>query len=429
MTTTGSIKQQASMHAVDVNVTKHDLEAKFDKYWDQVKDILPESLTKAAQKGGFRKVTKQRVIKAAGGRAKFFEPALVEMVDDYLATQDRQALAYNTVSMTDGFEGQCTVTGLVHLEPAITWKKKPGIEEPLAIKMIKEPDNLIERMVDEELKRKQNDSVVLVPLDATTQAIDDNVVVVSCSSSMLADDGTLTKWNPGCLTNAKWPVQKGWIKHPDIYEALVGMKADDTKEFVIVLNENFGTDQGKKVKIALTVKQVYKKDMPAIDDDLAKTNGFNDLESYRTSLVVALTRKLEERKEKVKAAHILNELANPEVIDVEPIPHAWMMQKAQQLYMEARRYAESEADLVSRFKGATINDGSPVTDKNTLLVFLAQRAAVELVQDLVIRSWGKLKGVEGDKTLANMGSFVQNVKAELNKVVKVEEVAIETPST
>lgn len=416
------------MHAVDVILTRNELEEKFDKYWDQVKDILPDNLTKAAQKGGFRKVTRQRVIKAAGGRVKFFEPILMEVVENFLATQERQALAFNTVTMSEGLDNQCVVTGLVHLEPAITWKKKPGIEGPLAIKMIKEPEGLIGRMVEEELKRKQNDSVVLAPLEAGTAVVDGNHTVINVSSAFVAEDGTLTAWPEGTLTNAKWPVDKGWIRQPDLYENLIGMKADDTKEFVMVLNENFGPNQGKKVRVVLTVKQVYRLDTPAIDDDLAKTNGFNDLEAFKTSLTVNLTRKLEESREKLKSINILNELANPTVVDVEPIPHVWMMQKAHQIYMEGRRYVQSESDLVARFRGAVTTEGDPVTDKNSLLIFLAEKAAQELVQDLVIRSWGKLKGVEGDKTLAQMSSFVQNVKAELNKVVQIEEVTLPPPT-
>lgn len=429
MTTTGSIKQQASTHAVSVVLPKEELEKKFDVYWDSVKDIIPDSLTKAAQKGGFRKASRQRIIKAAGGRRQFYKPTLMEVVEEFLDTQPRQALAFNDVELTEEHvtEGEitktnCRVTGLVYLEPEIRWKKKPGIDEPLVIPMVKEPANLVEMLVQEELQNKQASSVVLTPLPEETLAEDGQVAVVSARSWVVAEDGTATQWDPGTFKMNKWLISGEIIKQPEIHAGILGMKAGETKDMTFTTNERFGSDANKNIRLSLTINGITRKDTPAIDDDLAKTSGFDTLAAMKESLTAAVTQKLNSQRERVRHLSILNVLANPEVVEVDSIPFVWMAQKANQLYMEGRQYVQSETDLVSRFNGAMSMSGTPVTDKATLMQFLAERAATELMQDLIIRSWGRQKGVAGDMNLKKMGEFVKAVREEIDKVVTIEEV-------
>lgn len=437
MTPTGSIKQQAATHAVSVVLPKAELEAKLDEYWESVKDIIPDSLTNAAKKGGFRKATRQRIVKAAGGRREFYKAPLMEIVEEFLDKQPRQALAFNDVELREeqanNAEGDtvltnCVITGLVYLEPEIRWKKKPGIDEPLVIPMIKEPPNLVEMLVQEELENKQHGSVILTPQPEDTLVEDGQVVVVSARSWAVAQDGTATQWDSGTFKMNKWLVDKEVIKQPEIHAGLLGMKANETKDLTFTLNERFGSDANKTIRLSLTVNGITKKSIPAIDDDLAKTNGFDTLVAFRESLTAAITQRLNAQRERVRRLSILNVLANPEVVEVDSLPFVWMAQKANQLYMEGRQYVQSETDLVSRFNGATCMSGTPVKDKATLMQFLAERAATELMQDLILRSWGRQKGVAGDTNLKRMGEFVKAVQEEINKVVKVEEIEPNLPT-
>ena len=427
MTITGQITQQAKTFSVEVNIAKQELDTKLDAYWNEVKDILPDHLTKAAQKGGFRKVTRNRIIKVAGGKSKFFAPVLYEIVEEYLNTQDRQALALETIQLDEDKSGNAFVSGLVYLEPAITWKKRPGIDEPLKIQMYKEPPDLVQKLVEEELRKKQNESTVLAPLPEDTVVVEGHVIVLDCTSSIVAEDGTLTKWESGTFHHNKWLVSSTDIKQPEIFQALLGMKANERKTITSLLGERFGKDAGLNVKIELSLLQVYERRMPAIDDDLAKTNGHTDIVIYRQTLETGFKKKIIETREKIKNMNILSALANPEIVDVEPIPFPWMQQKANSLYMEGRSYTKTEEEFISRFIGASTINGTPVTDKNTVMHYLAEKVAQDLIQNLVLRSWGKQKGIEGDTTLKNMDKYVEVVKGALDQVVIIEEA--EVPNT
>ena len=425
MTISGAVVQQASAFTVSIAVDNEVATKRFDKYWNEVKDILSQDLVKAALKGGFRKVTRNRVVKVAGGKGVFYAPVLGDLITEYLDTQERQALAINSVNMVeDDIAGAIMIEASVFLEPTVTWKKKPGIDEPLTIKMHKEPPNLIEMLVDQELKNKQGSSAVLEPLPDSTKIETGHVVILDAKSEEILVDGTTVEWKPGCFSMNKWLIDESTVKSPEIIRVLIGAAKDDVRAVEFVLNEKFGTEAGKTVRATLKVKDVLKCTMPAIDDDLAKTNGYDSLNIFRQALTSGMTKQLIQERETIKKQLIVNALANQDTVALEPLPIEWLRAKGQEKYFEGRRLVKTEEELVAQFAGAKLFNGSPVEDRGTVVRFLAERAAKELIEDLVVRSWGKLKGIEGDTTLKNLGKYNEAVSAEILKIVVVEEAEV-----
>ncbi len=430
MTISGVVNQQASAFSVSLTVDKAEIKARFDKYWNEVKDILPQNLVQSALKGGFRKVTRQRIVKVAGGRGAFYAPALGDLITDYLDTQDRQALAINGVDMVEDEKSETVnVTASVYLEPMITWKKKLGIDEPLKVKMYKEPENLVEMLVEQELKNKQGQSVVLEPLGDEVKIETGNVAILDGQSDEVKEDGTLVKWEPGCFTMNKWLIDESTVKSPEIVQVLIGAAKGEVRAIEFVLNDKFGPDVGKKIRATLKVQGVFKCNMPAIDDDLAKTNGYDSLSIYKQALTSGITKQLIKEREMLQKQSIIATLANEEVVAVEPLPIEWLRAKGQERYYEGRKAVKTEEELVAQFNGTKLFNGTPVTDRGTVIRFLAERAAKELIEDLIIRSWGKLKGVAGNSTLKNLGNYNEAVSAEILKVVVFEEVEVPKNAT
>lgn len=418
MATLNKIVPMASSHTVTVSVDKVELQAKFDQYWDTVKDALPADLVKASKKGGYRKVTRDRVVVAAGGVSRFYEPVLMAIIEDVMNTQERQTLVVGRCDLIDT-HGELVVTGIIYLEPTVTWKKKPGIDEPLFVAEPEDRPEMVDELMAAELERKQHESSILVPLLDGQPVADGNVVVLHCNSALVGDDGKLVKWEDGTFTNQKWSVTTDFIRQRELYDAIVGMVPPENKTVELVVG-TYSPFAGKKVRASITVQQAFAKTTPKIDDDLAKTFGFDSLDIMKQSLRLNFTKKAVESKETFRINSIMSSLLTPDVVDVSPVPLDWMIHKGRTLYNEGRGYTKTDEELISRFAGAVCVDGTKVIDKATLIHFMAERAAQNLIADLVLRSWGKMKGVPGDTTLKNIAAYVQDVKAELSKVAQVK---------
>jgi FKBP-type peptidyl-prolyl cis-trans isomerase (trigger factor) len=415
-----SITQQAVSHVLNVTIPKEELDKKFDEYWDSVKDSLHPNLIKAAKKGGFRKIIRERVIHAAGGRSSFYEPVLMRQVEEFLETQERQALVIDTVSVTST-ESEYGISSVVYLEPEVKWASKPGIDGPLNIVTPAEPANLLEDLIQAELVKKQAELANITPTDSSW-ACPGQVVEVSCKSYIVNRIGTpeetLTVWEPGTVVNAKWEVNPTSILQPELYQALVGASIPSTVCVDMVLNEKFGQNAGNNIRAIVNVQQLFDKSTPEINDEMAKAAGHDSLELYKQALSINLTKKIIDTRAQYKENGIINALSKVATID--QIPAQWAIRKGEALYQEGLQHAKTEQNLLAQFVNAKCVSGTPVTNKNSLITFLSEQATQNLVLDLVLRSWGKLGSVEGDTTLRSMPQYVKSVKAKLN------ELAVET---
>lgn len=420
MTQLKSITQQAKSHVINITTLKSELDPKFDEYWDKVKDNLPQNLIKAAKKGGFRKIVRERVIHAAGGRDKFYEPVLMQHMEEFLDTQERQALVIESVQLTF-LESEYEIGALIYLEPEVRWSSKPGIDGPLNIVTPAEPANLLEDLVQAELVKKQAELVNILPTNSKVSE-PGQVVEVSCKSYIVNKLGTpeetLIQWAPGTVVNAKWELNETSIIQPELYQALVGVSPPATVCVDMVLNEKFGQDAGKNIRAIVNVQQMFNKSTPEINDEMAKAAGHDSLELYKQALSTNLTKKIIEARAQYREDGIINALS--QVATIEQVPMQWSVQKGERLYQEGLQHAKTEQNLLAQFTTSKCLSGIPVTDKNSLLIFLGEQVTQNLVLDLVLRDWGKLAGVEGNKTLRSMPQYVQNVKAKLN------ELAVET---
>lgn len=414
---TGRVLQQPTTCTVEVQVSKDQLKKSFDDYWDEVKDLLNPELVKKASKGGFREIKRERVVKVAGGVKEFYRDVLIKFVADYVATQEKQALAYDSVNFNETETG-AVVSASVYIEPDITWKTMPGVDAPIKVVLPKVPDDLISKVVEDEFKRAQANHTVLVPVTDDSPLVVNQVALIDLQSVI---DGEV--WAEGTFTNNKWTFDKTTtqFKIPEVYDNVLGMKTGETKVFTATLNELFGERNGKTVELTVRLNQIYNQDVPAIDMDLAVTCGKESLEAWTKELTSKYETMLEQERNSVKTQKVLSQVVNPEVVDVGPVPNVWLVQKARSIYAEHRRMVRTEEELVARFAEATLFNGAKVQTKEDLLTFFAGKAAEMLVTDLVLRSWGKKNNVPGDSTLINVATYSAAVRELLVSKAEVVE--------
>jgi len=127
----------------------------------------------------------------------------------------------------------------------------------------------------------------------------------------------------------------------DFEDAVVGMKAGDTKKFNMTFPEDYHAAElaGKEVEFEITVKEVGAAKLPEIDGDFAKALGVadGDVTKMRAEVKANLEREVSHRlKARVK------EQAMDALLDAHPIevPRALVAREAEQMAANARRDME-----------------------------------------------------------------------------------------
>jgi trigger factor len=102
---------------------------------------------------------------------------------------------------------------------------------------------------------------------------------------------------------------------PGLNSQLEGLNPGDTREFVTQLGDNYPNDllAGKEVTCKVEVKDVKRRHLPAVDDDLAKDLGMEDLEKLKDKVREDIAEHLEQEAEQDVLRQLLDQVleANP----------------------------------------------------------------------------------------------------------------------
>lgn len=95
---------------------------------------------------------------------------------------------------------------------------------------------------------------------------------------------------------------------PEFDQNILGMSAGETREFDLVLPENFKDVAGKQAHVKVTVHMGTKRIPAALDDDLAVKLGLKDYNDLRTQLEQVATQKVQSMEMALVAQQIVKRL-------------------------------------------------------------------------------------------------------------------------
>ena len=165
-------------------------------------------------------------------------------------------------------------------------------------------------------------------------------------------------------------------------ENLVGLAAGDQKSFSFTFADPYEQDAeyaGREAAFDVTVLEVKRRDLPALDDDLAKQEGeYETVDDLRAALRANLTR---------EAESTAKEKAIEEMIDQ-------LLEEAELIYPPAAVEAEID-DMVEQFKSQLARSGWQYQDylnlqgmtEEALRADFAENAATRLRRQLVLRQF------------------------------------------
>lgn len=185
-------------------------------------------------------------------------------------------------------------TAELEIQPEIELKKYKGLKVPVLQAAVDDKD------VDAELEKLRQQSVQLVPvLDRDVVAAGDLVLVdYEGTIGGIALEGARAE---GAI------IEIGSADYlPGLSDALLGAKVPGDRNVPIDFPDDYPVEKwrGNKATFAIKLKELKKKDLPALDDDFAQDVGQETLAALRAKI----TGDLRERKEQEDQAEVRKKL-------------------------------------------------------------------------------------------------------------------------
>lgn len=318
----------------DISSTKKRL--KIEIPTDAIESKIKDSLEKTRQKAkipGFRPgKTPMNIIEKHFGKSAEAE-AIEKIVPEFYEKALKEA---DIVPVTQPvLEGDINFQRHNPLSLALTVEIRPKIEnldyKNIRIKDI--PVIISDSEIDDSLRRLQEGKATYEPADKEIET--DDLVTVDYE----------IKYDDQILSAAKDQVLKIGIEvlPKEISESLKGKKAGDTVEVEVLFPEDFHVKSlaGKKTMIKNVVKGVKKKNLPDIDDELAKDIGYETLDGLRTGVKEEIEKAKKDHVLKIQKDEILGKLVNAHDFDV---PDSMLEKELSAMIHEIKASKKSDKD-------------------------------------------------------------------------------------
>ena len=145
---------------------------------------------------------------------------------------------------------------------------------------------------------------------------------------------------------------------PDFDKKLIGMKADEKKEFEVNFpKEHYNKNlAGKMVKCKVKIKSVFERELPKIDDNFAKMLGkFKDLTDLKKQIKENLFKEQELKEKTRQELEILDEIIK--ISTFEEIPETLIKEEVKKMISELQANLANQGikfdDYISHLKKST----------------------------------------------------------------------------
>jgi len=129
---------------------------------------------------------------------------------------------------------------------------------------------------------------------------------------------------------------------PEFEEAVLGMKKEEEKEFDVTYDDTFPIEEArdKAVHYVLTLKDVLKRTLPPVDDELAKSIGLESLDELKTKIKEDLGHQLEKQAQTKMRRELMDLLVenNPSI----EAPLSLVEQEAERLVESIQQNAQQQ---------------------------------------------------------------------------------------
>lgn len=193
----------------------------------------------------------------------------------------------------------------------------------------------------------------------------------------------------------KVPVDGGQAKDYQVYlseqhyipgfnDQLVGIKKGETKEFTLPFSKDHYQKHlaGKQVDFSVTVKDVFERRMPEVNDDFAKKLGVDSVKKLHDLIRDNLTKEAHEKATQTAEIEILDQLIEKTTFD--PIPEVLIHGEKQKMFHELKRDLqknnipiEKYLEDIKKSEKALFDDFKMQAEKRAKAALVSRQIAIE----------------------------------------------------
>ena len=346
---------------IRVELSAKDVKSAFDSVY--------KNLQTKARINGFRPgKAPLNVIKKMYGSSIAYDVADRLVRNNLFTAIDQQAIKAISAPVLETFDlpkedAEYSFSALVDILPALAISGYKGLKLTAAVAEVGESD--VEREI-EFIQRRQAKSK-----DAAEGTVAASGHVVAISQKATIDGEEFSEF-----TFDKVPVELG-KKYllPELEEALLGMKVGESKKVTIAVPEHVldKSKVGKSAEATVKLEGITELDLPAVNDDLAKDLGLEDLSTLKANIKDRLDKQAEGHRRNQLETAIFEELNKSNSFDVPP---SMVEQVIDSMFDEAEFSSDAER------KAMKTNPGEREKTRETAL----QRARNTLILSEVIKS-------------------------------------------
>ena len=356
----------------DISVKIHPKKADefIKKFWKKNgKDLKQRFYPRGKKKG---EAQRKKIEAEVGGREKIYANMFSAYAEHlFINNAPRRIMMMNDYRAYEGEDRWWLIKFKSWLEPTVVLDSAILKDEALSFSI---PDMDVEFLVAEKIKS----FTILNPyLSNKTDAQGDGLPasendMIEISSKCIVDGN---EFKQGDQDGTRIRLIKDTITPPELYNTLLNKKAGD--EFTLdnidgssipMLKDMFSD---KKVCLNIKVIRVYTCSDAKINDDMAITAGFENLDKWKISIRDTYNRRINTYKEQMKMTSIIKHLMkNTPIAD---FSKSWQEAKVRELIKDGRLGKIDDGQNIDRFC-AQINE---VAKQNVLLKYAGEKLGIE----------------------------------------------------
>ena len=282
---------------------------------NEVNESLNEAYQRLVQRvsvPGFRKgKTPRAILEQHIGKNALVENALERLIPRLY----KEAIESEKLEPIDEPQIEIIQTEPVTFKAVVPLKPEVKLGDYGSIKIDFEPAEVSEEEIQAIMEQTRQEQAVLIPVDRPIQFGD----LVTLDIEATVEDKTFLN-HKDMLYDVD---EESNLPLPGVAQNLIGAEKDKLRTFTIDVSVDYPVKEfaGKRYLFKVTPTEIKEKELPKLDDELARTAGYDNLTTMKEKVIVTLRaqaerkNKLELREKTLDAAVELSEVHYPTILE------------------------------------------------------------------------------------------------------------------